>query len=232
MSNVKNYISQPDVSGDNALNVNGTLNFGGTFNNSGSFTNSGAVTNSGNITNSGVITSSTKLVTTSNVGTAGTGVTAVHYGDGIRNTAILTIASTLPAIAGGAALGVGKLIYTLPTGAVIVGAAYMSVGITQTQGHINSDTPVVGLGTVVASGAVSVLSGTATFQSIITGTTATNCTGTATVKTATPTAGVPLIIETAGAKTVYLNAAATWAASGDSAALIAGTVVINYTFMN
>ncbi len=205
--NVLNSFAQPGRDGDNVANFAGTVNL------------------------TGSTTSSNRLITTKNIGTAGTGVTAVHYGDGVKNTAVLTLSSTLPAIAGGAALGVGKLVYTLPTGAVIVTSAYMSVGITQTEAHINADTPTVGLGTVVASGAISVLSGTATFQSIVVGTAAANCTGTATVKTATPTAAVPLVIETAGAKTVYFNAAATWAASGDAAAIIAGTIIINYTFV-
>ena len=171
------------------------------------------------------------LKTTKNVGTAGTGVTAVNYGDGYKNTAVLTLDTTLPAIAGGASLAVGKLLYTLPTGAVIIDSAYMSVAITQTEGNITADTPDVGIGTVIGSGAVAVLGGTATFENIITGQTATNCSGTATVKTSIPTAAVPLVIETAGAKTIYLNVADGWAASGDSAALLTGTVVINYTFM-
>ena len=171
------------------------------------------------------------LLTTKNVGTAATGTTAVHYGDGYKNTVVLTVDTALPAIAGGAALGVGKLLYTLPTGAVIVDSAYMTIGITQTDGNINADTPDGGLGTVVASGVISVLGGTGTFESIITGQTFNNCTGTAEVKTAIPTAGVPLVIETAGAKTVYFNVADTWAASGDAAAAIAGTVIINYTFV-
>jgi hypothetical protein len=174
-----------------------------------------------------------RLQTAGGVGTAGTGVTATEYGDGRTHQTVLTLGAgcVLPAIAGGAALGVGTLLYTLPAGAQIIEAAYMSVGITQTQAHINADTPKVGLGTVIASGAVSVLSGTATFQDILTGQSAANCTGTATVKTALPTAGSPLITEAAGSKAVYFNAAATWAASGDAAALLTGTVVINWRTM-
>lgn len=200
-SNVLNYLDQPDSTGDNAAKFNGTVIFG------------------------------TKPKTTVNTGTAGTGVTAVHYGDGYKNTVVLTLATTLPAIAGGASLGVGKLIYTLPTGAVIVDSAYMSLAITQTDGNINADTPDIGIGTVIASGVIAVLGGTATFENIITGQTAANCTGTATVKTSIPTAGVPLVIETGGAKTVHANVADGWAASGDAAALLTGTVVINYTFI-
>lgn len=169
--------------------------------------------------------------TTGGVGTPATGVTAVEYGDGKTHQTVLTIASVLPAIAGGASLGVGKLLYTLPAGAHIIESAYMSVAIQQTEENITADTPEVGLGTVIASGAVAVLSGTGTFEDIITGQVAADCDGTATVKTAIPTAAVPLVIEAAGAKTVHLNVADGWAASGDAAAVITGTVVLNWRTM-
>ena len=169
-----------------------------------------------------------------NTGTAATGVVAGEYGDGYTHTTVLTVATTLPAIAGGAALGVGTLLYTLPAGAAIINSSYFSIGITQTQGHINADTPTVGLGTTVASGAVSVLSGTAAFQNISVGKAAANCTGTATVQTAPATVSpFALVVPATGGvnHTVYFNAANTWAASGDAAALIAGTVIINWAFM-
>jgi len=175
---------------------------------------------------------SRKLKTSGNVGTANTGTTAVEYGDGYHHTTVLTVATTLPAIAGGASLGVGKLLYTLPAGAIIVDGAYMSLGITQSQGNINADTPDGGLGTVIASGAVATLDGTGTFEDILTGQTFNNCTGTAEVKTAIPTAGVPFVIESGAAHTIHFNVADGWAASGDAAAALAGTVVLNWRFMN
>jgi len=132
---------------------------------------------------------------------------------------------------GGADLAVGKLLYTLPVGANLIENAYMSLAITQTDGNINADTPDVGLGTVIASGAVATLDGTAIFENIITGQTAANCTGTATVKTTAPTAGTSLAIETGDAHTIYANVADGWAASGDAAALLTGTVIIDYKFV-
>lgn len=158
-------------------------------------------------------------------GVAATGVTAVESGKDGYHTVVLTINTTLPAIAGGADLAVGKLLYTLPAGAVIVDSAYMSVAITQTQAHINADTPDVGLGTTIASGANALLSANALFENILTGQTAADCTGTATVKTI---ANQVLVRETADTKTVYLNVADGWAASGDAAALVTGTVKLNY----
>lgn len=159
-------------------------------------------------------------------GTPATGVTALEEGEGDAHITTLTVSTTLGAIAGGANLGLGKLMYTFPAGEIIVEAAYMSMALTALDGNIDADTPDVGLGTVVASGVVAVLGGTATFESIITGQTATDCSGTATVKTANPTAGVPLVIATAAAHTVYFNVADGWAASGETACPIAGTIVL------
>lgn len=173
-----------------------------------------------------------QVKTTGNVGAAATGVTAVEYGDGHNHKTVLTVNTTLPAIAGGANLAVGKLLYTLPAGAEIIDSAHMSLAITQTQAHINADTPDGGLGTVIASGAVALLSGTPTFEDILTGQTFNDCDGTAEVKTALPTAGVPLVIEAGDPHTIYFNVADGWAASGDVAALLTGTVVLNWRFVN
>ena len=69
----------------------------------------------------------------------------------------------------------------------------------------------MGLGTVIGSGAVATLDGTATFENILTGQTAADANGTATVKTALPTAGVPFIIESGDAHTLHFNVADAWA---------------------
>jgi hypothetical protein len=150
-----------------------------------------------------------------------------EFGDKRQHTTVLTIQGTLPAIAGGANLAVGRLLYTLPAGAIIVRGAHMSIGITQTTAKINADTPDIGLGTTIASGAVAVLGGTAAFENILTGQTAANCTGTATVATV----DAALVIAAAGNKTVYLNVADGWAADGDPAAIISGTVTIEWSLL-
>lgn len=170
-------------------------------------------------------------VTTSNVGTAQSGVTAVEYsGDGQVHKTVLTLNTALPAIAGGAALGVGKKVYAFPAGAVQVLSSQINVAITQTQGHINTDQPKVGLGSVVASGVVSALNGTAAFMDILTQQTAADCNGTATLKTAGPTSP-PYIQEAAGSHDVFFNAAATWSASGDAAAALTGTITLDWIFI-
>lgn len=158
-------------------------------------------------------------------GTPETGVTALEEGFGSFHRTILTVSSVLPAIAGGADLAVGKKLYTLPAGAKIIKSAYMSMALDEVDGNITADTPDVGLGTVIATGAVAVLSGTATFEDILTGQTAADCNGTATVKTV---ADQIKVIETGDAHTIHFNAADGWAASGETACPILGTVVIEW----
>lgn len=166
------------------------------------------------------------LVNTPDCGTAAPGVTAVEYGNGGYHRTVLTVDTVLPAIAGGAALGVGVLLYTLPAGVQVIGTTYMSLAITQTQGNINADTPDGGIGTTIASGAISFLNGTTTFENLLTGQTFNDCNGTAEVKTTIPTASLPYIIDAGSAKTIYFNVADSWAAGGDTGALLEGTVVI------
>lgn len=184
----------------------------------------------GTQTVSGTQTVAGDKLTSQNLGTDGTGSTAVETGDGKQHTTTLTLAGVLPAITGGVNQAVGLLVYTFPAGAIIINHAYISVGITQSEGNINADQPEIGLGTVIGTGAVAVLS--TTLENILTGQVAANCTGTATVKTAIPTASVPFVIETAAAHTLHLNVADGWAASGDLAATVAGTIVIDWSFVN
>jgi hypothetical protein len=168
-------------------------------------------------------------VTEANVGTAATGMTAVENGDGSHHTTTITLAGVLPAITGGVNQAVGTLLYTFPAGDVVVNHAKLNVAITQSEGNINADTPDVGLGTVIGTGAVASLS--TTLEDIIAGQAATDSNGTATVKTAIPTAAVPFVIESGSAHTLHFNAAFGWAASGDLAATITGTVVIEWDFV-
>lgn len=186
----------------------------------------GAVAGNSVASKAALLDSNKRVQTNSNNGTPQAGVTAVHYGDGVNVTAVLTLTNVVITVGSSENLGVGSLLYTLPTGACLIRDAYMSVaiaGVTTT-----TDTPDVGLGTVIASGAVVTLDGTATFENIITGQTASDTNGTATVKGTGPTAGAPLEITTGGAHTVYLNAADGWGANADAAGTLNGTVVISY----
>lgn len=165
---------------------------------------------------------------TNNIGTAATGVTALEYGDAYQHTTILAVDTTLPAIAGGANLAVGKLLYTLPAGACIISNAHMNLAIQQTEDNITADTPDGGIGTTIGSGTVAVLGGTTAFENIITGQTFNDCDGTAEVLTV---AGIDLVIAAAAAHTIHFNVAANWTAGGDAAAALTGTVVLNWHFI-
>lgn len=162
------------------------------------------------------------------LGTANTGVTAHESGVAERRSTRLVVNTTMPAIAGGAALAVGKLLYTFPAGAIWVESAYFALTLDEVDGNITADTPDGGLGTTIASGAVSVLGGTAAFEDILTGQTFNDCNGTeeevATISS--------LYIAPAANHTVYFNLADLWAASGETALPVAGTVVLNWNYLS
>lgn len=123
--------------------------------------------------------------------------------------------------------GDGKLLYTLPAGNVIIKRATIALGIIGTAALNAADTPDLGLGTVVASGTVNVLSGTATFENILTGQTVSACDNTVQMASVAST----LTIASAAAHTVYLNIADGWAGI-DAGMLATGRVIIEWAFMS
>jgi hypothetical protein len=164
-----------------------------------------------------------------NVGTVtAANVAAVaEHGDGTFHKTVLSLTGALPAIAGGANLAIGRLLYTFPAGVIrIISAYFNDVAIQQTTGKITADTPDVGLGTVIATGAIATLT-TATFENILTGQTFADCDGTGKKAGASST----LILNAADAHTVHFNVADGWAADGDAAATISGDVVITWEFL-
>ncbi len=126
-----------------------------------------------------------------------------------------------------ASLGAGKLIYTFPAGNIIVKRATVALGIIGTAALNVADTPELGLGTVVASGVVAVLSGTATFENIMTALVVSACDNT--VQQAS--AATPLTIASAAAHTCYLNIADAWAGI-DAGMLVTGRVIIEWAYMS
>lgn len=184
-----------------------------------------AINTSGQLT-AGVTAAGTILAGASN-GTAGTGFTAVEHGSSVDHLTVLTVDAAFGAIAGGADLGLGILAYTFPAGKIFIEAAYASLAFDEADGNITADTPDWGLGTVVASGEVAVLGGTATFENIMTGQTAADCNGTVNEAAVC----TPLAIATAGAHTMYLNIADGWAASGETALPVAGTIAVRWSLV-
>lgn len=123
--------------------------------------------------------------------------------------------------------GDGKLIYTFPAGNIIVKRATIALGIEGTAALNVADTPDLGIGTVVATGAVAVLSGTATFENILTGQTVSACDGTVQMASVAST----LTIAAAAAHSVYLNIADGWAGV-DAGMKATGRVILEWAYMS
>lgn len=164
------------------------------------------------------------------IGTLGVGVGANHFtADGKNFVSEFVVNSVFPAIVGGTNLSVGFLMWTFPAGVHMLKVARIALGLTQSEGNVNADTPDLGLGDTVGSGANTNLSSVAASENILLGQTSNNCTGTVEDKTIiVPTAG-HLVNESAGTKTVYINVADGWAASGDAALGISGSVWLEWT---
>lgn len=175
------------------------------------------------------LTLSGNLLTSDNVGAVNTGVTAVEHGDGYNHTTVLTVSQAdAVTVADNAALADGYLLYTLPAGAIYVNSAYISMGVTLAED--TTATPEVGLGTLVGSGANATLGDVgAGAENILGPATADDCAGTAEVLTQS----AALAVEAGDSHEVFFNLAATWAdtAGADLTGDIAGTVVINWSFM-
>jgi len=165
-------------------------------------------------------------ITDANVGTVASGSSVVEYGDGCFHHSVITVATTLGDIAGGAELGLGKLVYTFPAGVLDVKATYMSMALTASETNITADTPDIGIGTTVASGTHDLLSEVAYSENMLEGQTSDDCNGTAEVKHL----ATSLLIAKTGDHTVYFNVADDWASNGDDACGIAGTIIIEWTF--
>ena len=162
------------------------------------------------------------------VGTAGAGTTATEYKWMRDRTTVLAMAGVMPAVAVGAQAE-GLLSYTFPAGVHRVQRVTMSVGIDGAEGVNDADTPEVGVGSVIATGAVANLTGTTGFDDLSTQTTAANLTGTPTVFALDPTEiGMKMNLAT-GVKTVHLNMADTWVGT-DTGPVLSGTVTIEWSY--
>ena len=159
-----------------------------------------------------------------NNGTVITGVTATDYGDANVGTTKLVVADVTLLAQTVGAHAYGKLLYTFPTGQYIITSAYMSMAIDSAAATNDGDTPDVGIGTVIATGGVDVLGGTATFEDIMTGAAVTDQDSTVEVRVVT---NQPMTILTAAAHTIHYNMADTYAGT-DAGPVIAGTIVLNW----
>lgn len=180
---------------------------------------------------------SSLLYSPPSVGTSPVSTVAIQeYGNANDKVTVLTLTNfVVGALAGSAAaLGLGNIVYAFPAGqhAEVV---YSFNGVTLTC----PGTGVVaqtGLGSVIASGAVSVLSGTSTFQdrltaqAITTDPSAPVAVSAVKVATAGALTGIALNLA-ASVKNVFLNAAGTWNANNTGNLLANGVIVLKWTRM-
>ena len=160
-------------------------------------------------------------------------VSVTEYGDGRDFTTVLTLTNfVIGALASAAAaLGVGNIVAAYPAGSHLETVDYIDLSLKCAGTGVATDT---GLGSVIATGAVSVLSGTGTFEDRLTGQTITTAAagGTAVKALLGATAGIQTGIAlnvAASVKNVFLNSAGTWNANNTGNLTATGTIVLKWT---
>lgn len=217
------------------INTNGTDRW--TINSSGSLVPTGSMdvgsvaANVGDVHISSGVKAYGAMVGTR--GIADATCTLVTYGDGKNFVSVITLTNFIVGtIPGAGALSVGNLIFTFPAGYHTEEHIFSNVGFTIVG---TGQTPVWGIGSTQGAGAFAVLNGTATQMDYITEQTAADSAGTPDPTLLPATAGLYTGIAlsvTASAKTVYLNAAETWAADNAGDLLANGTITIKWTKMS
>jgi len=218
-----NTTSEVDFSGNGKILVgNGTTATSQTLGGDGSVNGTGTFT----VQNLGP-----NVTSAASGGTANTGVTAQEFGTAYDHTTVLGVAGlAVPGPVGAANLALGYLLYTFPAGAHIQTVSYINVAL-QGGGTVDADTPEVGLGSVLASGAHATLGAApAGSEDYLVGTAAADCNGTATlVGPVGATAGYGTDISLngeAGVKTLHLNYADGWA--GADTLTATGFIVVKW----
>lgn len=201
------------------------------------------ITIEGTASIAGSTTASANLTAT-NVGTVTTASTTVaeEHGDGVDHLTKLTLTNFAIGTSGdAAALAIGAKFYTWPVGAAILcDAVTISGGITAAI-SVTTDTPEVGIGSVIGSGVVATLS--TTMENYVDGgaaggtgdadTVAPDVAGTAFYKTNLSTVR-PIIQPTGGlSRDLFLNVAATWAnVTAAGAVTFTGVITLKWRKIN
>ena len=199
-----------------------------------------ATLNVAGITNTGTSTNATGAGTVTTAATT----TATEYSDGARShLTVLSMTNFAVGTSGdNAALAIGAKFYTWPTGKdILVEWAAIDGGVTAAI-SVTTDTPEVGIGTVIASGANATLT-TATWENIIDGgasgssvdaaAVAPDVAGTA-IRKKSLTTVTPIIKASGGAaRDLFLNAAVTWAdVTAAGAVTFTGVIILKWTVLN
>lgn len=157
-------------------------------------------------------------------GTPNTNWYVTEFGDCFHRTTVLTAGNNITISVGGAGnLGVGTLVYTFPTINMAVTSARFRGSLTAAV--TPAATPVIGLGSTIASGAVAVLNGTPAFHNIINESTSAALNGTD--MTRVDAHNGTALLSTSNPR-CYLNLAHNWAAA-DTITVNAGfQIIINW----
>jgi hypothetical protein len=162
------------------------------------------------------------------IGTVKPGFVARHFtADGHHYVTKFTVDANFPAIAGGAALGVGLAVWDFPSGVHSLKVVGYNLALTAVDGNIAADTPELSLGDTIVSGAVATMTTTA-WENILTAQVAI-CNGTAEVKTLVSAVAGHIVNEAAGDKNLFLNIADTWASGGETALPVTGEIWLEWT---
>lgn len=160
-----------------------------------------------------------------------------EFGDGKDITTVLTLTDFIVgALAGaGAALAVGNIVAAFPAGQHL--ELVYSLSSVNLKAAGTAVACKVGLGSVIGSGAVAVLSGTATFQDRLTAADITTDpaggTAVSSIKAATAGIGTGIALNATGSvKNVFLNAAGTWNANNTGNLTASGTIILKWTKMS
>lgn len=171
------------------------------------------------------------LRTNANVGTAGTSVTAVEYGDGYNHVTVLTVtaAALAPTTVPADAEGIGAVVYTFPAGVYVGTAIHADLTAFTGTGLAATNAVDFGFGSLIASGDIATLT-TAAMEDWLTGQTIADISSPATEKSTIMTGGAPLLFEAGDSHVLNLNMAGTWNDTFTDP-LATATVVIHWTYL-
>ncbi len=155
------------------------------------------------------------------VGVAESGWTVIEMGSGMKRRTILklTTATSFVTTPDTAALADGAKIYTFPAGQIIIHEVYGDIGLEINDATNVADTPEVGLGSVIATGAVATLgAGASTWEDTWGPHIVTGCDVGAAPSDAIQQVSRPgKVIASAGVHAIFLNIADTWSNGGGTA---------------
>lgn len=178
------------------------------------------------MSNVGATTSGNTMVTASDFASDITNYSV----DGINFKSVITVNQFTTNISADAALAFGQKIGVFPQGFIKIKDVLLDANLSTPTG-LSSTAGEIGLGTVVGSGAVAVLSGTATFEDILTGQTMGNLVA-GTPNDETASVDTDSILDgSSTAKSVFLNVASTWNQTAAEDVTIDATATIFWTFL-